>query len=73
LGRAQNTTVAAAAFALTFAVVMLFPSPTWPSCRNNAHSNQWQIAARLLLDGADAEQVTNAIELALLFDGRLGA
>jgi hypothetical protein len=36
-----------------------------------ALNSQWQIAAPLLLDGADAETVTNAIELALLFDGRL--
>lgn len=33
--------------------------------------SQWQIAARLLLDGADAEAVTEAIELALLYDARL--
>lgn len=38
-----------------------------------ANKSQWQIAAGLLLDGADAEAVTSAIELALLFDGRLDA
>lgn len=36
-----------------------------------ALTNQWQIAAALLLDGADAEIVTTALETALLFDGRL--
>ena len=34
-------------------------------------STQWQAVARLLLEGADAAAVTRAIELALLFDGRL--
>lgn len=38
-----------------------------------ALNSQWQIAAGLLLDEADADAVTNAIELALLFDGRLDA
>ena len=32
---------------------------------------QWQAAARLLLDGADAEAVTTAIELALIYEARL--
>lgn len=35
--------------------------------------SQWQIAARLLLDDADAGTITDAIETALLFDGRLDA
>jgi hypothetical protein len=35
--------------------------------------SQWQIAARLLLDGTDAGAVTDALETALLFDGRLDA
>jgi hypothetical protein len=35
--------------------------------------SQWQIAARLLLDGTDAGAVTDPLETALLFDGRLDA
>jgi hypothetical protein len=38
-----------------------------------AMTTQWQIAAALLLDGADAQVTTTAIALALLFDGRLDA
>lgn len=34
---------------------------------------QWHIARNLLMAGADAEPVTRAIELALKFEGRLGA
>jgi len=30
----------------------------------------WQVAARLLLDGADAEPLTTQIEYALTLDGR---
>jgi hypothetical protein len=33
--------------------------------------NAWQHATRLLLDGADAAEVTRQLELALLLDGRL--
>ena len=36
-----------------------------------AITTQWQIAARLLLEGAGAEVVTSAIELALFHDARL--
>ena len=36
-----------------------------------ARRAQWQAAARLLLDGADAEAVTRAIELALFYEARL--
>jgi hypothetical protein len=36
-----------------------------------AQSAQWQNAMRLLLAGADAEAVTRAIELALLYEARL--
>lgn len=39
----------------------------------HAMTSQWQAAAKCLLDGADTETVTSAIELALLFDGRLDA
>lgn len=35
--------------------------------------SQWQIAAKSLLDGNDAETVTTALETALMFDGRLDA
>jgi hypothetical protein len=33
---------------------------------------QWQAAARALLEEADAERVTSALELALLYEARLG-
>ena len=36
-----------------------------------ASRSQWQAAARLLLEGADAEQVTRQVELALMYAGRL--
>lgn len=32
---------------------------------------QWQIVAGLLLEGADAEHVTRAIEFALMYEARL--
>jgi len=35
-----------------------------------ARYNAWQHAARLLLDGADSEELTTQIELALMIDGR---
>lgn len=35
-----------------------------------ATSTQWQAAARLLLNGADAEAVTKAIEFALFYEAR---
>jgi hypothetical protein len=37
-----------------------------------ANRSQWQAAARLLLDGADAEALSNAIEFALFYEARLG-
>jgi hypothetical protein len=36
-------------------------------------TSQWRAAAKCLLDGADAQVVTSAIELTLLFDGQLDA
>ena len=36
-----------------------------------ASRTQWQAAAKLLLGGADAEAVTKAIELALMYEARL--
>jgi hypothetical protein len=38
---------------------------------DRARRAQWQAAARLLLDGADAEPLTCAIELALMYEARL--
>jgi hypothetical protein len=38
---------------------------------SRAMGAQWQAAARLLLDGADAEPLTRAIELALMYEPRL--
>jgi hypothetical protein len=32
---------------------------------------QWQAAARLLLEGAETEAVTHALELALMYEARL--
>ena len=40
---------------------------------NRAMRAQWQAAAKLLLDGASAETLTTAIELALMYEGRLDA
>jgi hypothetical protein len=39
--------------------------------QRRARWSQWQRAAQLLPDGADAETVTRAIELALLYEARL--
>ena len=36
-----------------------------------ARRSQWQAAAKLLLEGADAEAVTKALELALFYEARL--
>ena len=36
-----------------------------------ARSAQWQVAARLLLEGEQADSVTRAIELALMYEARL--
>jgi hypothetical protein len=36
-----------------------------------ARRAQWQSVARLLLDGANAEAVTRALELALMYEARL--
>jgi hypothetical protein len=38
---------------------------------DRARRAQWQAAAKLLLDGANAEPLTTAIELALTYEARL--
>ena len=38
---------------------------------HRAIETQWQIATKLLLDGAGAEVLTTAIELALMYEARL--
>jgi hypothetical protein len=39
--------------------------------KERGQSLHWHVAAKLLLEGADAEEVTQAIELALRYEGRL--